>query len=419
MRIKIPGEDKNESDQETLNSKIRYRYAAKNIEGKTFRGTAYASNHDELYALLRRQDLYLQHAVRLKEPKGKPLLSGQLADFCQALSNLLGTGIHLRNALSILCEDDLPKKQLLLYKNILAELSGGTDLAVAMRTQKVFPDLMLGMINSAEYSGNLDSVTARLALHYTREHKLIQQIRSAMIYPCLLAVMSLISLIVIFTLILPEFNTLFDEAETLPFFTRALIIVSNFLVNRWYVVLCAIVLLAVLTRYLLRVPSVRLRLDKWKLKTRFLGIGKLTSSICTARFARTLCNLHSSGVSTTPALKAAFETFGNRYLSNQIDVVAANIQNGKKLAASLRDVDGLQRKLCGVIQVGEETGRLDNMLDFIADSMEYDSEQASKRLVTLLEPVLIIIMSVIIGAVMIGVMYPIIGSYGTIWGSGY
>lgn len=419
MRIKIPGKDKPKPDHEISDAKLRYRFTAKNIEGKTFRGTATASNYNELYALLRSRNLYLQHAVYLSGTKDKPLTASQLADFCQALSNLLGTGIFLANALSILCEDDLPKKQIFLYKKILTEVSGGSALSVAMKAQKVFPDLMVSMISSAEHSGNLDGVTARLANHYAREHKLIQQIRSAMIYPCLLAVMTLIALIVIFTFILPEFCTLFDETENLPLFTRFLMAVSNFLVNQWYAAVIGAILLVVLVRVFLRIPSVCLRLDKWKLKTRLLGIGKLTSTICTARFARTLCNLHSSGVPQLLAVRTAFKTFGNRYLASQVEAVITKLDNGNRLSASLRVVDGLQRKLCSVIQVGENTGRLDSMLDFIADSMEYDSEQASKRLITLIEPVLIIIMSLIIGAVMIGVMYPIIGSYGAIWGSGY
>lgn len=419
MRTESSEQDKTNPGSAASSSKTRYRYTAKNMEGKTFRGTLRASDYDELYALLRDQNLYLQRAIRLGETKSKPLTSSQLAGFCQALSNLLGSGVSLAPALSILTEDDMPKKQRALYKNILTDVSRGKFLWQAMEAQKVFPDLMVGILRSAQENGDLPGAAARLANHYTREHRLTRQIRSAMTYPCILAVMMLISLIVIFTFILPQFGTLFAEADTLPFFTRALMAFSGFLVNRWYYALGGAVLLVILARILLRAPSVRLQLDKWKLKTHFLGIGKLTSSICTARFARTICNLHSGGVPMVSAIRTASGTLGNRYLASQFDAVAVKVDSGRAFAASLRDVDGLHRKLFSVIQVGMKAGRLDKMLDFIAESMEYDSDQASKRLVTLIEPVLIIIMSVIVGAVMIGVMYPIIGSYGAIWGSGY
>lgn len=419
MRTELPEQEETNPGPAASGSKTRYRYTAKNLEGKTFRGTAQASDYEELYALLRDQDLYLQRAVRLGEIKSKPLTSSQLAGFCQALSNMLGSGVSLAPALRILSEDDLPKKQLALYQNLLTDVSNGKYLWQAMEARKVFPDLMVGILYSAQENGDLPGATARLANHYTREHRLTQQLRSAMTYPCILAVMMLISLIVIFTFILPEFGPLFAEADTLPFFTRALMAVSGFLVNRWYYALGGAVLLAFLARGFLRVPLVRLQVDKWKLKTRFLGIGKLTSSICTARFARTICNLHAGGVPMDSALRTTSGTLGNRYLASQFDAVAVNVTNGQAFAAALQEVDGLHRKLYSVLQVGLKAGRLDNMLNFIADAMEYDSDQASKRLVTLIEPVLIIIMSVIVGAVMLGVMYPIIGSYGAIWGSGY
>ena len=408
-----------EAGMKEYGSETRYRYVAKNMKGKIFRGTARASSYYELYAELRDRELYLQRAVRLKETEIKPLTANQLASFCQALSNLLGTGVHLRRALIIMSEDNPSSKRTILYKNILAELYKGKNLSSAMEAQNVFPKLTLGMIRSAEESGNLDDAAARLANHYTREHKLNQQIRSAITYPCLLAAMALFSLIIVFTLVLPEFISLFDEEAALPAFTRVLIAISNFLVNRWYAALYGAVLLAVFVRILLRVPAVSLRLDKWKVKTHLLGIGKITSAICSARFARTISNLYTSGVPLSSAIRTAFETFGNRYLASQFDNAAAKLRNGDSLSAALRVVDGLERKLCSVIQVGEEAGRLGDMLDFIADSMEYDSDQACKRLVTLIEPALIIIMSMIIGVVMIGVMYPIIGSYGAIWSSSY
>lgn len=400
-------------------SHVRYQYTAKNLEGKIFRGTAMASNYDALYRQLRGQGLYLQNATLVEEKRGKKFTDKELSVFCQELSNLLGAGVNLVRALTILTREDLPQRQIMVYENILNEVRAGTSLSAAMERQEVFPDLMLGMIRSAEGNGNLDGVAAQLASHYTREHRIKQQIRSAMTYPCILAVLALLALTAIFTFILPEFEDLFDGMETLPAFTVVLMAVSDFLVSRWYVALGGIVLVAVLVRILLCVPALCLRVDKWKIKTRFLGIGKLTSAMCTARFARTICSLYSCGMPLVAALQTARGTVGNRYLANQFDGVAAKVCGGETLSGSLMGVDGLQRKLCGAVQVGEETGRLDNMLSFIADVIEYDSGEASKRLLTFLEPMMILVMSLVVGVIMIGVMYPIISSYGAIGGIGY
>lgn len=354
-----------------------------------------------------------------KAGRGRRFTSKELSVFCKELSNLLGAGVNLVRALTILTQEDLPRRQRVVFERILKEVRAGTSLSTAMERQGVFPDLMLGMLRSAEGNGNLAGVTERLASYYTRAYKLSQQIRAAMTYPGFLAAVALVAVLAIFTVILPRFEELFDGMEALPALTMTLMTVSNFLVSRWYAALGGIALLAVLIHMLLSIPAVALRLDKWKLKTGLLGIGKLNSAICTARFARTICSLYSSGMPLDAALQMARETVGNRYLASQLDEVAAGVCRGEPLSVSLRKVDGLQRKLCGVVQVGEETGRLDSMLSFIADTMEYDSGMAGKRLVTLFEPMMIIFMALLVGVIMLGVMYPIIGSYGAIASFGY
>lgn len=420
MADQAPAQYEYKRDMTVSGARARYRYTAKNMEGKTFRGIQEASGYDALYAQLRSQDLFLQDATRLEGEKVKRLKAKELAPFCQELANLLGAGVNLIRALTIITqEEDLPKKQVVIYENILAEVRKGVNLSTAMEQQGVFPDLMLGMIRAGEGNGTLDLVTARLANHYTREHKLTQQVKSAMTYPIILAVVALIAVVIIFTFVLPEFDDLFAGMDNLPGFTVALMAISDFLVQRWYLALGGVILLVVLARTLLRIPTLRLAMDKWKIKTRFMGIGRLNSIICTARFARTISSLYSSGMPLASALQTARETIGNRYLANQFDAVVSKVYSGETLSGALRDVDGMQRKLCSTIQVGEETGRLDAMLDSIADTMEYESEQATKRLVTLLEPLLIIIMALVVGVIMIGVMMPIIGSYGAIEGSNY
>lgn len=396
--------------------KTYYRCTAKDIEGRVIRETLDAPDHDALYARLRDQGLYLQHAVRLARRPGKQLTARQLSAFCQELSSLLGAGVNLIRALNILTKGDLPMKQKILYQNILTEVEAGNSLADAMEGEGVFPGMMLGTIRSAEGSGSLDDVAARLAGHYTQEHKLRQQICSAMTYPCILAVLALAALIAIFIFILPRFEELFTGMGQLPVFTAALMAVSHFLVRRWYIALGGGILLAVLPKILLRIPALRFWLDRWKVTTCLLGIGKLNSTICTARFARTVSSLYSSGMPLVSALKAAGDAVGNRYLAGQFEAAAAKVCGGETLSASLWEMDGLQKKLCGAVQVGEETGRLDSMLEFAAGTMEYDSSQAGKRLITLLEPCMIVLMSLIVCVIMIGVMYPIIGSYGTIGG---
>ena len=288
--------------------------------------------------------------------------------------------------------------------------------ADALEAQQVFPALMLGMIRAGEGSGRLDRVAERLAVHYEKAHQMNQQVKSALMYPMILAVLSVAVVIVIVTFVLPQFSDLFSTMDSLPAVTLALMAFSDFMVTIWYLLLLGLAALAAALRSLLHVPSVRLALDRAKLNMPVFG--PLHRIICTARFARTISSLYASGLPIITALQTARDTIGNAYIVSQFDAVLAQVRSGVSLSAALESVDGFQRKLCSSIAVGEETGQLDSMLDSIADSMEYDAQQASRRMMTILEPMLIVLMAFVVGFIIIAVMAPIIGSYSAIEGTG-
>ena len=243
-----------------------------------------------------------------------------------------------------------------------------------------------------------------------------QQVKSALMYPMILAVLSVAVVIVIVTFVLPQFSDLFSTMDSLPAVTLALMAFSDFMVTKWYLLLLGLAALAAALRAVLHVPSVRLALDRGKLTMPVFG--KLHRIICTARFARTISSLYASGLPIITALQTARDTIGNAYIVSQFDAVLAQVRSGVSLSAALESVDGFQRKLCSSIAVGEETGQLDSMLDSIADSMEYDAQQASRRMMTILEPMLIVLMAFVVGFIIIAVMSPIIGSYSAIESSG-
>lgn len=278
-----------------------------------------------------------------------------------------------------------------------------------------FPELMLGMIRSGEGSGNIDAVMARLSLHYERENRLKQQVRSAMTYPAVLLVMSAAVVILIVTFILPQFEELFSEMESLPMVTELLLAISDFLVSKWYLALFMVFVIGILLRIILKIYQVRRTVDF--IKVRMPVIGKLNKVIYTARFARTLSSLYSSGMPIVAALQTAGGTIGNLYVEEQFEQVAITVRSGVPLSQALKEVDGLLRKLSSTILVGEESGRLDTMLDSIAMTMEEEAEAATKRLVTMLEPVLICLMAMVVGFIIIAVMLPIYDSYSAIEGS--
>lgn len=398
-----------------------FRYTAKDIDGRTVRGTMEAADYDALYAQLLEQGLYPQHITgRGADRRPRTLRPQELSDLCRQLSTLLASGVSLVRALTIISQDEGISAGLRrVYESVLSEVRKGASLSDALEAQQVFPTLMLGMVRAGEGSGRLDRVAERLAVHYEKAHQMNQQVRSALMYPMILAVLSVAVVIVIVTFVLPQFSDLFSTMDSLPAVTLALMAFSDFMVTKWYLLLLGLAALAAALRALralLRSPSVRLALDRGKLTMPVFG--PLCRVICTARFARTISSLYASGLPIITALQTARDTIGNAYIASQFDAVLAQVRSGVSLSAALESVDGFQRKLCSSIAVGEETGQLDSMLDSIADSMEYDAQQASRRMMTILEPLLIVLMAFVVGFIIIAVMSPIIGSYSAIEGTG-
>lgn len=392
----------------------RFKYVAKDMSGKVHKGTVEAASENALTQQLREENLYLVEAKDLNgAKKHKKLKAKQLAAFCRELSTLLASGVTLVRALDIISEQEgINKDERDIYKDVLQDLKRGISLSDAMESKECFPDLMIGMIRSGEGSGNLDLVTQRLSVQYEKDYKLTQQVKSAMTYPCILLVLCVVIVILIVTFILPQFQSLFDQMESLPMITNILIAVSNFLVQKWYIALLAVAVIVALIRIIVGIPSVRRGVD-W-MKVHMWGFGKLYKVVYTARFARTLSSLYSSGMPLVSAVGVAAKTIGNGYVESQFDEVITMVRGGVPLSQGLREVDGLLKKLSSTILVGEESGRLDVMLDSIAETLEADAEQATKRMVTLLEPILIIFMALIVGCIMIGVMLPIYQSYSAI-----
>ena len=392
----------------------RFKYVAKDMSGKIHKGTVEAASENALTQQLREENLYLVEAKDLNgAKKHKKLKAKQLAAFCRELSTLLASGVTLVRALDIISEQEgINKDERDIYKDVLQDLKRGISLSDAMESKECFPDLMIGMIRSGEGSGNLDLVTQRLSIQYEKDYKLTQQVKSAMTYPCILLVLCVVIVILIVTFILPQFQSLFDQMESLPMITNILIAVSNFLVQKWYIALLIVAVIVALIRIIVGIPSVRRSVD-W-MKVHMWGFGKLFKVVYTARFARTLSSLYSSGMPLVSAVGVAAKTIGNGYVESQFDEVITMVRSGVPLSQGLREVDGLLKKLSSTILVGEESGRLDVMLDSIAETLEADAEQATKRMVTLLEPILIIFMALIVGCIMIGVMLPIYQSYSAI-----
>lgn len=397
-----------------------FRYKAQNEKGKRVSGKMDAVDELDLAVRLKQDGLMLiSYKSRGAGVTIKTLSDKELSDFFRQLGELTSAGITLVRALNIIMQEDGLKSHLkMAYDGLIRSIRQGTAVSDAMEQQGgAFPSLAVNMFRAAEASGTLDKTSMRLAVYYDKQYKLKSRLKTATLYTKVLCVLIVAAVAFIMAFVMPQFEDMFSQMESLPAPTRFLMWLSDTIVNKWPVIITFAAVIIVAVILVMRIPWVKLHWDKFMLKVPL--IGKQKRIICTAQFARTLSSLYSSGLSIVSALNISRKTIGNVYIESQFDQVLTDVRGGGNLSDALDKVDGFTKKLTNSVRVGEESGSLDSMLISIADTLDYDSEQAMNRMLGYLEPLLIVVMAGIVGFIMLAVIVPIYESYSTIESSAY
>ena len=394
---------------------VTYKYVARNSLGKKITGKLQANDEFDLQSRLKNDNLYLESANEvIRKSTSKKIRPDRVADFCRSIGKLVGAGVSLVRALRIICDDEtLRQKERNIYQDILKQVRTGISLSDALALQGVaFPPMLINMFRSAEASGTMEATANQMADYYSKEYKLHKKIKSSLTYPKILGVLMVVVVAIIMGYVIPQFEDLFAQMDELPGSTTVLLAISDFIASKWYLLILFGVIIFIVCKILFAIPSIKLVKDK--AKTKLPKIGKLMRIIYTARFARTLASLYNAGLPIISCLTIARDTIDNKYIEIQFDSVIKDVQAGQNLSEALQKVDGFTKKLVSSVIVGEETGTLDDMLNSAADQLEYDSEMAIQSMVSLMEPLMIVILAVIVGFIIISVIQPIYGSYDTI-----
>ena len=397
----------------------RYRYEAVDASGEVVRDELDAATLDAAIARLRDQGL-LPLAVNeaksgfLRGGFGQPLFSKRralsrktIALLTQQLASLLHAGMPLDRALTILIgvtEDEQAKPVL---ERVQEKVRGGSSLADALEVQGVFSRFYLNMIRAGEAGGALDVVLKRLTEFLERSQALRETVTSALIYPIILLSVSALSVIILLTFVVPQFQRLFaDAGKALPLATQIVIAVGDGFRYYWWVGAILVVLLSAVVRRQLGQPESRARWDD-----RFLRLplfGDLIAKVETARLSRTLGTLLGNGVSMLNALTIVRETLSNQVLAGALGEVAEHVKTGRGLADPLLEAGRFPKLAVQMIRVGEETGQLQEMLLQVADTYDGEVQTAVKRMLTLLEPALILGLGVIIAGIIMSILVAIL-----------
>jgi general secretion pathway protein F len=327
--------------------------------------------------------------------------------FTQDLSSLLGAGLPLDRALSTLIavtENDRLKE---VIKDVLKTVHGGSDLSEALaRHTKVFSRLYVNMVKAGEAGGVLEAVLVRLGTFLETSQDLRDYIKSAMVYPLFLVFVGGVSIIILLTFVIPKFSIIFsDMGQAIPLPTQLLLGFSEVLTKYWWAMLGGLAGLYFLFRQYVRTPAGRLRLDKYKLN--FPVGGNLLRKIEVARFARTLGTLIRSGVPILQALNLAKEIIGNEVIASSMGRVYDRVQQGGRLSGPLGETGVFPPLAVEMVTVGEETGRLDEMLLKVADNYDKGIRNTTKRLISLLEPAMILVMGLVVGFIVVSMLMAI------------
>ncbi|MDR2558099.1 MAG: type II secretion system F family protein [Oscillospiraceae bacterium] len=390
-----------------------FQYQATNLAGKVIKGTEVAESSQQLAEILRGRDLFITRSEVVQEKEQTlrfKFKTAKLSIFCRQLSAMLYSGINLVRALHILMTQEENKKAQEVLRDLYEELQRGRSFTETLEMKEgVFPELFVGMMAAGESSGNLDMIVDRVADHYAKENRLKNVVKKSLTYPIVLGVLMVVIVIGLFTFILPMFITMYPEGDELPGLASQMMAVSDFIIGYWYI-LGVVVLAVVLTiRGLMRVPAVRLGWDK--LIITMPKIGKLVKVIYTARFGRTMANLFASGMQMVECIEKSVGTLNNKYLLFLFDEVLNDIKRGEPLSAAIAKIDVFDGMFISTIFIGEESGRLDEILSKSADFYDEEADTALSKLTTMIEPIMIIFMGAIVALVLATIFPLMYGSF--------
>lgn len=394
----------------------RFSYSAVDTSGRVVQGVMDAENEQLLLQHLHDQHLHVTE-IRLAPGKGaskasamfrarKPKLRN-LVFFSRQFATMINAGIPMLRCLEILASQTRDPALKMAVVEVASDVRGGSSLNEALAKHPfVFSRLYVNMVRAAELGGVLDEILDRLAAFLEYELEVRGKIKSAMTYPVLVLAFSIIMLFALFTFVLPKFKEIFEGMNVqVPKVTAVLFGIGDLFQNFWWAIILTAVGIFAGIKVWGRTPQGAYQLDFIKLKLPI--VGELVLKMSVARFARTLGTLLSSGVPMMRSLEIVGDTSGNRVLIQAIDQARVAIREGQKLSQPLVASGLFPPMVTQMVDVGEESGRLSDMLVKVSEFYDREVETTVKGLTTMIEPLLIIFMGIIVGFIAISVMTPI------------
>ena len=327
--------------------------------------------------------------------------------FTRQLGTMIGSGLPLNQALRILANQTGSEYFAQIINDIVRQIDGGASFHNALTTyEKEFGRLYLSLIKAGEASGNLENILSRLADTMEAEAEFKGKVKGALIYPAIVVVVMILVMGIMFFFVIPRLAQLYEDLDAeLPFITQALISFSKFLTSYWWLALLALVAGYIMFRHMMKQPEVQDKVAQMQLKLPVFGA--LTTEVQLTSFTRTLGMLVSSGIPLLEAIDISKETLGNKVYRHAAEDSASMVEKGKSLAEAFKKHAEFPPLLSEMLAVGEQTGKVDDVLNKISQYFEQQASRKTENLASALEPIVMVILGVMVGFLVISLILPI------------
>ncbi len=395
-----------------------YVYTAMTKDGKKVKGTISANNQSRAMAMLKEQGLVPtkveQQNMLNKEINisiGGGVKPRDLSVFCRQFQSILAAGVTIVEALGMLVDQTENKVFAKAIKETQTSVQKGSTLAEAMKAHpKIYPSLLVNMVEAGEASGSLELAMERMSIQFEKSAKLKALIKKAMMYPIVIVIVAIGVLIAMSILVIPQFASMFASmGSELPGITKAVMAFSDFLMHKWYLLILIVAVAAVVISAFAKTEAGQVLFGTIAIKAPIFG--KLSVKTASASFARTISTLMGAGIPLSEALEITSRSMKNIHFKRALMAAKKEVEQGTNLSEPLKRSGLFPMMIPQMIKIGEETGNIDGMLMKAADYYEDEVEIATGSLTTLMEPLIIVVLGVIVAVLVLAMYMPMISMY--------
>jgi type IV pilus assembly protein PilC len=396
----------------------QFNYKAVDKAGKARKGTVDAVDRDKALDKLKSEGLSVTEIKDAGEgSRGgfqlgkKKVKSRDLSIICKQMVSILNAGVTVITALEMLSEqmDNKTLKEAIVEAKIYVEKGGNLSDALRLNPS-VFPPIMVNMVSAGEASGSLEVAFERLAEHFEKDDALKGKIKGALTYPIIVLIVAVLVVVVVMVAVIPEFVTMFEDMGTdLPFATRMMMAGSDFILQRWYILIAIIVAVVVAFKTFKATPTGDMLFSKIAISAPIFS--DLVIKENSARFARTLSTLMAAGIPMLDAIEQVAKMMSNKIFRDGLMNTKAQVAKGLPLSKPLKDMDVFPTMLVQMVKIGEETGNIEDMMDKLADLYDREVDLATDSLTQAMEPLTMVVMAVIVLMIVAAVYGPILSMY--------